>query len=61
MAQAGLVTEDVDVLRAAVLEIEQLDTFRRDAVMSAGVALDTRSNARCVYALEEIFRKGSRR
>lgn len=46
--------------RLALAEIERLETFRRDAVAMAAAALDSRSHSRCVYALEEIFRKGSR-
>jgi len=52
------VIEKERLYRDALAEIESLQAFRRDAVAEAAAALDSRSNSRCVYALETIFRRG---
>lgn len=49
-----------ELVRDTLAEIERVHTFRRNVVASAAAALDSRSNSRCVAALEEIFRNGSR-
>jgi hypothetical protein len=57
--EAGVLGGAVACCRDALVEIERLEIFRRNAVASAAAALDTRSNSRCVACLEEIFRNGS--